>query len=379
MLVNSQDLFAPRDEAELAAFVAERRAQARPLRVQGGGSRLDAPIPESHGLLTTRAMSGIVTYEPGELTLIARAGTPVAEIEALLAAEGQALAFEPMDPRELLGSGGEPTIGGVVATNASGPRRVLAGACRDHLLGLRFVDGAGRILKSGGRVMKNVTGMDLARLLCGSFGALGVVTEVALKTLPMAETQKTLVFKGVSAAEAVGIFSKALATPFEVSGAVFQEGVAWLRVEGFARQTDYRRDRLSALFRDRQIETLEDRESRTLWRDLRDLRRFAEPGAPVWRILVKPSEAPALAAALEDLGGAVALDWGGASIWLRGVEDASALRQAAKGGLVFLARGPTAAGTPIFPPEMQGVAALSARLRRVFDPAGIFNPDMMGE
>src|SRR5690606_36719613 len=148
----------------------------------------------------TCALSGVLTYEPGELTLNARAGTPLSKIEALLAAQGQALAIEPMDDRAIRGTTGEPTIRGVSAVNVSGPRRVLAGACRDHLLGVRFVDGRGRVIRNGGRVMKNVTGMDLARLVAGSFGTLAVLTVVALKTLPLPEAQETLAFPGLDSA-----------------------------------------------------------------------------------------------------------------------------------------------------------------------------------
>ena len=172
---------APGDEAELAAFVADSAAARRALRIVGGGTRLPASAFAQGTTLTTRELRGIVTYEPGELTLIARAGTPLDEIEATLAAQGQALAFEPMDHRVLLGRTGTPTIGtptigGVVAANVCGPQRVQAGAARDHLLGVRFVDGQGRVIKNGGRVMKNVTGMDLGKLLAGSFGTLGVLT-----------------------------------------------------------------------------------------------------------------------------------------------------------------------------------------------------------
>lgn len=366
-------MMAPGSEAELAALIADHHGRAAPLWLAGGGTRLRLPHAPT---LSTSALSGIVTYEPGELTLIARAGTPLAEIEQALAAEGQALAFEPMDHRGVLSTTGEPTIGGVVAANVSGPRRVLAGACRDHLLGVRFVDGRGRVIRNGGRVMKNVTGMDLGRLLCGSFGTLAVLTEVALKTLPMPEAQETLTFPGLDVTQAVALFSAALATPFEVSGAAFYAGTVWLRIEGLAAQVAYRRERLTALLRDRAPEVLDAPASRALWAGLRDVTHFAGDGA-LWRILVKPTDAPAVMAALARLGGDASLDWGGGLIWYRGPGEPAQVRQAAGAGLAMLLR-PSGDTPPLFPAEPPGVAAVSAALRRTFDPAGILNPGLTG-
>lgn len=373
-MLNRTDL-APRNEAELAEIIRDCHSRAQPLHIAGGGTRL--PVTGAHPVLTTQALAGITLYEPGELTLIARAGTPLALIEQALAAEGQALAFEPMDHRAILGTRGQPTIGGVVAANVSGPRRIQVGACRDHLLGLRFVDGRGRVLKTGGRVMKNVTGMDLGKLLCGSWGSLAVLSEVALKTLPMAEAQQTLAFRGVSVAQAVAIFATALSTPFEVSGAAFHDGTAWLRIEGLEAQVAYRRDRLSALLAGHATEIIEDEASRALWRDLRDIRHFADQPDPLWRILLKPSDAPAVAAALDALGGQVSLDWGGGLIWYCGNATAAQIRQAAGAGTAMLLRGAPAPDAPRFHPQPAGVARLSFALGRTFDPAGILNPGLM--
>ena len=192
----------PKSLTELAELSAARHAARAPLRITGGGTRVQMAHLAADDL-NVSGISGVVTYAPGEMTLIARAGTPLAEIETMLAAEGQALAFEPPDLRGLLGGNGVPTIGGVVAANASGSRRLFAGACRDHLLGLRLVDGRGRVLKNGGRVMKNVTGLDLGKLICGAHGTLGVLTEVALKTLPLMPERMTLAIHGVTATDAV--------------------------------------------------------------------------------------------------------------------------------------------------------------------------------
>jgi len=368
----------PQSEAELSAFVAECHASARSLHVSGGGTRMCLAAPLAETRLTTRKLDGIVAYEPGELTLIARAGTPLDEVERILAAEGQALAFEPMDHRVLLGSDGTPTLGGMVAANVSGPRRLRAGACRDHLLGVRFVDGRGRAIKNGGRVMKNVTGMDIGKLMCGSNGTLGILTEVSLKTLPVPESQQTLAFPRVTPAEAVRIFSTALATPFEVSGAAFHDGTAWLRVEGLTRQIAYRCERLSAIFRDRDIHVVEDVESRILWRNLRDVRHFADSGQAVWRIVVKPTDAPGVIDALQRLGGRSSLDWGGGLIWHSGDADAQALGKAAGTGVAVLVRPGAASERPACPLVAPGIAALTAAIRRTFDPAGILNPGYMG-
>ena len=368
---------APSSEAELAALVADSFGHARSLRIVGGRTRVETDADAAEPQLSVTGLGGIVDYQPGELTLIARAGTPVAEIETLLASQGQSLAFEPPESRGLLGSNGSPTVGGMVAVNASGPRRVLAGACRDHLLGVRFVDGRGRILKSGGRVMKNVTGLDLGKLLCGSFGTLGVLTEVALKTLPSAACQETLTFPGISPAQALDIFARALATPFEISGAAFHDGTAWLRLEGRERQLAYRRQRVSEMLRERQIVVVADSDSRALWKRLRDVHHFADSNVPLWRVVVKPSDAPAVVEALERLDGETSIDWGGGLVWYCGPAAGAAVRAVLLGGHATLVRRGARPVSEMFQPATPGVAALSASLRRTFDPASILNPGLV--
>lgn len=361
----------PADESELSELIATR--DGAPLRIVGGGTRIETThLPGDR--LDMSAISGIITYEPGEMTLIARAGTPLDQITPMLAAEGQALAFEPADMRAVLGTDGQPTIGGVVAANASGPRRLLAGACRDHLLGVRLVDGRGRILKNGGRVMKNVTGLDLGKLLAGSHGTLGVLTEVALKTLPHLPDRSTLAFHDLTVADAVALFSAALATPFEVSGAAWRDGTAWLRIEGLGPQMRYRQGRLQQLFAPRAAEILDAPATVSLWQGLRDLSHFAHTDAPLWKILVKPTDAPRACAALEAAGGQFSLDWGGGLIWYSGPADVAQVRAIAPHATLIRRAGLSG---PAFTPESPAVAKLSTGLRRTFDPAGIFNPGLM--
>jgi len=236
-------------EKQLAEFVAGSNG---PMHNRGGGT---GPVgnPVTGEVLDVSGLSGITLYEPGALTLVAQAGTPLAEVEAALDAQGQRLAFEPMDHRPLLGKTGTPTIGGVVAATVSGPRRISVGARRDLMRGVRFVDGAGQIVKNGGRVMKNVTGYDLVKLLTGSHGTLGVITEVSLKVLPKPAFTGVLLINGLTDADAVNAMSTAMKSPYEVSGAAHTPSglddhpVTMLRLEGFEASVRYRTDALTKL------------------------------------------------------------------------------------------------------------------------------------
>nr|WP_306151597.1 FAD-binding protein [Roseovarius sp. MMSF_3281] len=373
----------PQSEAELSEIVTGAKA---PLRIIGGGTR---PIgtPQAGDTLSTAGLSGVTLYEPGALTLVAQAGTPVEEVEAALAKEGQRLAFEPMDHRGLLGTSGTPTIGGVVAGNISGPRRVSSvGACRDSLLGVRFVDGMGRILKNGGRVMKNVTGYDLNKLMCGSWGTLGVLSEVALKVLPQTHCTGGLVIEGLSDDEAVKVLSRALATPFEVTGAAhFQKGpdgtpVTMIRVEGSDASVRYRTGELERLLSDTGTVRIEPDAGRNSadWQAVRDVAPFHGTQGDVWKLSVKPSDAPGIVARID--GGEALYDWGGGLVWLQVPQgrQAEAIRAAVdeKGGHATLVRGRNAVAT--FHPPKPGVEAIEAGLRQRFDPKGVFNPGLMG-
>ena len=373
----------PESEADLAELVA---GADTPLHVQGGGTR---PIggPTNGTPLTTSALTGIDLYEPGALTLVARAGTPLAEIEKALAAEGQRLAFEPMDHRGLLATTGEPTIGGVIAANVSGPRRIQAGAARDFLLGVRFVDGAGRVLRNGGRVMKNVTGYDLVKLMAGSYGTLGILTEVSLKVLPDTATVATLSIDGLDDGQAVKALSRALGSPFEVTGAAHWPhaaqgaGRTLIRIEGSEASVAYRAGELqAALAGFGEVAFSHDTAAnRALWQEVRDVAPFHDRPGDIWRLSVKPSDAPGIVA---QLSGAQALyDWGGGLVWLRMPEGTAPdkIRQPvdAAGGHATLIRGNRSAG--VFHPLPAPIAALQEGLRQKFDPKGLFNPGLMGQ
>lgn len=363
----------PGSEEELAAAV---RGAAGPLRITGGGTRaIGAAGPGD--LLETGGLCGVVLYEPAALTLVVRAGTPLAEVEALLAAEGQRLAFEPPDFRALLGRGGVSTVGGVAAANASGPRRIQAGACRDALIGARFVDGRGAVLKNGGRVMKNVTGYDLVKLLAGSHGTLGVLTELSFKVQPVPEAVAVLVLPGLAPAAAVAALSAALTSPWDVTGAAHLPGRGTLvRIEGLAQSVSYRAERLCTRLAPwgRPVVERDPAVCAALFAELRDVTPFAGREGAVWRISVKPSDGPEVAARL---GGEAILDWGGGLVWVLYPEGEDPRpRLAGLAGHATRLRG--AGPAPTFPSEAPAVAALSRRLRAEFDPRGILNPGLMG-
>ena len=349
----------PQTETDLSDAV---KSATSPLQILGGGTRTLGTMAGDR--LETGDLRGISLYEPGALTVVAAAGTPVSDIDSVLAAEGQRLAFEVPDFRAVLGTSGTSTIGGVVAANASGPRRVQSGACRDFLLGVRFVDGQGRIAKNGGRVMKNVTGYDLVKLFAGSWGRLGILTEVALKVLPAPEAEATLHLDGLDHGTAVAVMSRALGSPYEVSGAAHWPGRGtFLRVEGFAGSVAYRIGQLRAM--------LGGDIAPGPWADVRDVTAFAGRAGDVWRVSIKPSDAPKVVA--QAGAEAALLDWGGGLAWLL-LEPGTDLRArlGAFSGHATLVRG----NGRIFHPEPDAVAKITAGLRAKFDPRGLFNPGL---
>ncbi len=396
------DVLKPRDGKDAEEAVRWALSNDKTLEVVGQGSKRAIGRPSQSDItLDMSALTGITLYEPAELVLSARAGTPLAEIEAALETHNQQLAFEPVDYGPLLGgSAGQGTIGGVLAANLSGPRRVKAGAARDHFLGLAAVTGRGDTIKSGGRVVKNVTGYDLCKLFAGSWGTLGVMTDVTIKVLPKPETEATVLVAGLDDARACEAMAAALGSAFDVSGAAHlpDHVASWfdglptpqastvLRLEGHAPSVVHRKGALAGLLKPfGTVEIIEQAASRALWLSLRTLKPFAaQRERPLWRISVAPSRGHEIAAAITPAAQMV-YDWGGGLVFvampLAEEPDAAAVRGAvaAIGGHATLIRAPVAvrAAADVFAPEAPGIAALSKRIKDSFDPKGVLNPGRM--
>ncbi|KQS79971.1 2-hydroxy-acid oxidase [Methylobacterium sp. Leaf361] len=390
-------VYEPGTEAEAGEIVRAAAGRGEGLRLAGGGTAagLGRPAQDS-ATLSAQALTGVTLYEPAEMVVAARAGTPLAEVEALLASRGQMLPFEPMDLRGLYGTAGEPTLGAVAAINNAGPRRINAGAARDSLIGVRFVNGRGEAIKSGGRVMKNVTGLDLVKLMAGAHGTLGLLTEVTFKVLPTCERVATLVFSGLDDTRAVTALSEALGSPFELTGAAHlpsgigaPEARTLMRLEGFSDSIDYRTGELRRLLkRYGQPEIIDGEAGAALWRrTVRDAAPLAEPReAALWRISTAPTRGPALAAAVAaERDARWFFDWGGGLIWLAtgaaGDAGAATVRRAvrAQGGHATLVRAPDAvrAAVPVFEPLAEPLMRLTAGIKAAHDPAGVLNPGRM--
>ena len=393
----------PNTEADAAYVIRNAAAKGTTLTLCGGNTRSGFGNPvRADEVLSARGLSGIVDYDPAEMGVTARAGTPVAEIEAALAANRQMMAFEPIDHRGVMGTSGEPTIGGVFAANASGPRRFVAGAARDSLLGIHFVNGRGELIRSGGRVMKNVTGLDLVKLLAGSHGTLGFLTEVTFRVLPVPQTVETVVVSGLDDGAAAAAMAAAMSLPVEVSGAAhlpqsvkgrfisggLPEGEATvLRLEGLEASVAVRAGKLAlAMGSFGPVSRLDAADSRRLWQEIRDVAPYAANlHKPLWRVSMAPSAGHQLVAALRLEAGIDALyDWQGGLVWMQMEADPEAdlLRRyirALGGGHATLVRAPeqARAALPAFEREMDAVAALSARIRQKLDPLGIFSPGKM--
>ena len=391
-------LLKPDSESATGEIVREHFRKRKPLRIAGGGTRPVGNSVDAAQTLSTGGLSGITLYEPGALTLVAEAGTLLETIGDALSAEGQHLPFEPADYRALLGTRGNSTIGGVVAAGVSGPRRIQAGSTRDSLIGVRFVSGEGEIIKNGGRVMKNVTGYDLVKLMCGSHGTLGILTEVSFKLLPRPQATGTVMVTGLDDRAAVTALLKALGSPFDVTGAAhLQKGedgkpLTLIRCEGLPESVGYRsgrlKDMLAPLLPASAELAIESDPARNagIWKQVRDVEPFAARKGGVWRLSVKPSDGPDVVSEIAGKLGCEALyDWGGGLVWLLADaadgEAAAVIRGAvdARGGHATLFRRNTPGNGSVetFHPEQPRIAAISQNLRRQFDPAGILNPGLM--
>lgn len=389
---------------DVREIVAAAVSQGEPLEIEGAGSKrgLGRPVQAAR-TLSLSAMSGVTLYEPDELVLSARAGTPIAEIERLVDEAGQRLEFEPMDYGPLQGTAaGQGTLGGVLACNLSGPRRLKQGAARDHVLGVAAVSGRAEVFKAGGRVVKNVTGYDLSKGLAGSFGTLAVLTDVTIKVLPKAETETTLVLRGLDDEAAAGAMAAAMGSSAEVSGAshlpryvasrvaggfLGAEPATCLRLEGFGPSVEARAAHLGpALAKVGRLDVLERDASQALWRDIRDVRPFADgTRKPVWRLSVAPMRGAEVVMALRMAMAVEAFyDWQGGLVWLRldAEPEADLVRATIErhgGGHAMLVRASDVvrAATPVFQPQPPALAALAGRLKHQFDPAGVLNPGRM--
>lgn len=362
---------------QLAQTLRDAAASKTPLRIVGGGSKDFYGNPSIGETLSTRAYRGIIEYEPTELAITARAGTPLAEIETALREKGQMLAFEPphfgrgamipSPPAPLPGGDGRSTLGGCIAAGLSGPRRPYAGAVRDLVLGVRILDGRGADLRFGGQVMKNVAGYDVARLMAGALGTLGVILEVSLKTLPLPAAEMTL-HQQHNAANAVRLMNTWAGQPLPISATAWCGGNLGIRLSGAPSAVEAAYKKLGGA-------VIDQAQAQRFWRDLRDhADDFFAQGDALWRLSVK-STAPPLS-----LPGAQMIEWNGALRWLRTNAPAEVVRSAATaaGGHATLFRRGAAAmnnlSGGVFHPLSPALAQLHRRLKQTFDPAAILNP-----
>ena len=409
------DTLKVRDAQDVEQAVRAAIASEQPLEIIGHGSKRMVGQPmATNALLDLSALNAVTSYEPSELIVTVQAGAPLADVLSLIDSKNQQFAFEPINTSALLGTPDIGTVGGMIAAGLAGPRRIKAGAARDHLLGAHAVSGFGDSFKAGGRVVKNVTGYDLCKLLAGSWGTLAVMTEVTLKVMPKPESECTLVLRGLDDVTANKAMTAALGSPFDVSGAAHvpksafrgsvdgigersgdsgstQEAVTLLRLEGITASVSHRAASLGkTLAPFGTAEIIEDAASATIWASVRDIKPFAASGAlgtwPVWRIVCPPASGGALGQALaRDTGGDVIYDWGGGLIWaaLPPKADAQAAlvraRVEAAGGHAMLLRAPdeTRRNVDVFHPQKGGLAALGERVRHSFDPKNILNRGRM--
>ena len=405
------DTLKVRDAADVEAAVRAAIANDQPLEIIGHGSkRLIGQVMATNAVLDLSALNAVKSYEPNELIITLEAGAPLSDVMSLIDSKNQQFAFEPMNSAPLLGTPALGTVGGMIGAGLAGPRRIKAGGVRDHLLGVHAVSGFGDSFKTGGKVVKNVTGYDLSKLLTASWGTLAVMTEVTLKVMPKAERERTLVLRGLDDGAANRAMTAALASPYDVSAAAHvpssslreggagldrlgspQVAVTLIRLEGTAASASHRAASLTKLLAPfARAEIVEDALSTEAWGTLRDVIPFAAAGAlgawPVWRIVCPPASGAALGERLaRESGGEVIYDWGGGLIWtaLPPKRDAQAAlvreRASAIGGHATLLRASDEVrrDVDVFHPQPDGLAALEERVRASFDPKSILNRGRM--
>ena len=360
----------PTTADELRDVIADAKETSAKLRLRGGGTKDAIGAPADAQDVDMRGFSGVVDYDPPELVLTVGAGTPLAEIEALVGGEGQMLAFDPFDHGAMLGNDGGATIGGVVAAGVAGPARLSRGGARDHLLGFTAVSGRGEKFVAGAKVVKNVTGYDLPKLMAGSWGRLAALTELTLKVLPAPRTRRTLVMRGLDAAGAVAAMARAMGSAAEVTAAAHLpdwrgEAVTALRLDGFAESVAARAAMLP------EFAAFED--GNALWLAVRDAAQLPREW-PLWRLIVAPGKAPGVIAGFPDAEWL--FDWAGGLIWLASDADPAAIRTVAEtaGGHAVLIRAGEAMRrtVPVLHPQPAALAGIEARVRGAFDPDGVF-------
>jgi glycolate oxidase FAD binding subunit len=405
------DILKVGDAKDVEQAVRAALASEQPLEIIGHGSqRLIGQPMATNALLDLSALNAVTAYEPNELIITVQAGAPLTDVLSLIDSKNQQFAFEPINTSALLGTPNIGTIGGMIGAGLAGPRRIKAGGARDHLLGAHAVSGFGDSFRAGGRVVKNVTGYDLCKLLAGSWGTLAVMTEVTLKVMPRPESERTLVLRGLDDIAANKAMTAALGSPFDVSAAAHvpssalrgsvaglddlgspRDAVTLLRLEGITASAAHRAAALvKALAPFGTAEIVEDAASAASWSSIRDIKPFAASGAlgawPVWRIVCPPASGGALGQAMaRGTGGEVIYDWGGGLIWaaLPPKPDAQAAlvraRVDAIGGHATLLRAPdeVRANVDVFHPQHGGLAALGERVRLSFDPKNILNRGRM--
>ncbi|MAQ55989.1 MAG: 2-hydroxy-acid oxidase [Rhodospirillales bacterium] len=406
----------PENPNQVSEIIEWSLGDELPLDIAGTNTKrnLGRPILGKYGDADNRVightlelsqLNGILLYEPEELVLTAEAGTPISDIEAAIAVNRQQLAFEPMNLERLYGTEGG-TLGGVISCNLSGPRRFKSGAARDHILGIKGVSGRGELFKSGGRVVKNVTGYDLSKLMTGSYGTLAALTEITIKVLPSPEDTRTLILIGLDDELAQQAMTAAINSSHEVSGAVHlpltlaiqssvanisssQTAITGLRLEGFGPSVDARIEALRInLKKYGDLEELDREDSVVFWSEVRDVRPFQKENRVLWRMSVTPSLSPLIVKNIRsEYEGEAFYDWGGGLIWYsmnQSSEDCGAQKvrstiQNNGGGYATLIRADdiSRSQVEVFQPQPKALAALSSRVKKSFDPKRIMNPDRM--